>query len=80
MRKLLPNPFMPGPIDQDAFLAALPAELVPRENDMSEPQANVAAPTQANGENEVDQSFLELLADLAESQDITDHADSQDQC
>lgn len=64
MRKLLPNPFMQRPLDQDVLLESLPSDLVPRTADALEPEPELAphAPTVS----EIDQSFLDLLADLSE--------------
>lgn len=67
MRDPLPNPFMPGPIDQDSFIAALPAELVPRDVAAVAPKENEPMAASAK-EDDIDQSFLDLLADLAEAQ------------
>jgi len=64
MRKPLPNPFIPRPLDQDTLLEALPSDLVPRTADAIEPEPDIVphAPTVS----EIDQSFLDLLADLSE--------------
>lgn len=66
MRNSLPNPFMPGPIDQDTFLAALPPELVPRSSVDNSPEVDPEPAAEMSRADDIEQAFIELLAGMSD--------------
>ncbi|RYD68917.1 MAG: hypothetical protein EOP84_29465 [Verrucomicrobiaceae bacterium] len=55
---------MPKLLDQDTLLESLPSDRVPRTADAIEPEPELVPHVQTV--SEIDQSFLDLLADLSE--------------